>query len=331
VIHLFIALASTEAGGLGPFYLPAIGASETIRTMPAFTAADEHNNKSLIVNITGRWVNLWAFNADTETPYDWKGDDDTFEFRYGSYLIDMEMYTLTGRLSYLLSENLSVELSVPVHYYGGGIMDGAIEHFHDSLSIGQHHRDDWPRNQTNFIYVKKDGTILNETSAVAGFLAGNPVIGSTITLKRYPCIAIRGLVKIPVAVDNAFIFENGFDFTLQGLLSWQKGKWYGYHGIGLTRFGKNSTREINFSTYRSSAMNSLEYSFSDRTSIIVHNTIASPDADYPQFENPIIETTFGFKCKLYKGVFEFGLIENLFFYDNSPDFGIHIGYSYTYP
>jgi hypothetical protein len=34
----------------------------------------------------------------------------------------------------------------------------------------------------------------------------------------------------------------------------------------------------------------------------------------------------GFKTKITRyTVLEFGLIENLFFYENSPDFGVHIG------
>lgn len=74
-------------------------------------------------------------------------------------------------------------------------------------------------------------------------------------------------------------------------------------------------------------MNTFEYLFSNEMSFIVQIAAASATADYPEFDSPVVETTLGFKRKLPYGVLEFGLIENLFFFDNSPDFGFHVGYS----
>jgi hypothetical protein len=54
---------------------------------------------------------------------------------------------------------------------------------------------------------------------------------------------------------------------------------------------------------------------------------ASRVADYPELDEPVVEFSMGFKTILGPGVLEFGLIENLFFVDNSPDCGVQLGYT----
>jgi len=58
--------------------------------------------------------------------------------------------------------------------------------------------------------------------------------------------------------------------------------------------------------------------------------VASSTADYPELDNPIIELTLGFKKRIRNGVLEFELIENLFFFDNSPDIGAHVANTFLF-
>ena len=46
------------------------------------------------------------------------------------------------------------------------------------------------------------------------------------------------------------------------------------------------------------------------------------------YRDPTVEVTLGAKWEFLAGtVAELGLIENVLFFDNSPDFGIHFGVS----
>lgn len=313
----------------GPFYLPALGASETIRTVPAFVAADEHKNEKFKMNTSFRWVNLWVFHVESEEQFYWQNSDpDTFPFEYGTYLIDVEIYTLNQRVSYKVLDNLSIELIIPVHHYSGGSMDGFIEGFHSMFSIGQHNRTDWYRDETSLFFVDRNGDMLYDGERIDGTYVGNCEIGGAINIFQDSYdMSMRFLLKLPTSQERSLFDQNSFDMTLQGLFSWHSGKWSGYHGIGITRFGSEGNGTIEFYRLRASSMNTFEYRLSNKTSIIFQTVTASAIADYPEFDSPVVETTLGFKRKLYYGIIEFGLIENLFFFDNSPDFGIHVGYS----
>ncbi len=313
----------------GPFYLQALGVSEAIRTVPAFVAADEHKIDKIKINSTLRWVNLWAYHIESEEKYNWRDSDpDTFPFEYGSFLVDVEIYTLYNRLSYKVLDNLSIEMSIPVYHYGGGSMDGLIEGFHDMFGIGQHNRTNAQRDEANLFFVNRDNFMFYSGDRISGSYVGNCEIGGALNLfQGIHNITMRFLLKLPTSQEKSLFDQNSFDMTLQGLYTWHKGGWSGYHGIGLTRFGSDGNGSIDFYRLRGSSMNTFEYKLSNKTSLILHTVAATAMADYPEFDLPVVETTLGFKRKLCYGVLEFGLIENLFFFDNSPDFGFHVGYS----
>ena len=53
--------------------------------------------------------------------------------------------------------------------------------------------------------------------------------------------------------------------------------------------------------------------------------------DFAPFSDPSNELTLGWKWEVvHNGVLEVGLIENIVSFDNSPDFGLHVGYSHRF-
>jgi hypothetical protein len=75
------------------------------------------------------------------------------------------------------------------------------------------------------------------------------------------------------------------------------------------------------------AMLTIEYRVADGFSILLQNLAVSGAAkDYEEFSEPSYEITLGFKARLTRTtMLEFGVLENLIYYENSPDFGIHLG------
>ena len=53
--------------------------------------------------------------------------------------------------------------------------------------------------------------------------------------------------------------------------------------------------------------------------------------DFSSFSELSHEVTVGWKWEIILGqILEVGLIENIITFDNSPDFGFHVGYSWRF-
>ncbi|MBW2144225.1 MAG: DUF3187 family protein, partial [Deltaproteobacteria bacterium] len=53
--------------------------------------------------------------------------------------------------------------------------------------------------------------------------------------------------------------------------------------------------------------------------------------DFEELSDASHELDLGFKWKLSSGgIIEFAVIENIITYDNSPDFGLHLAYNYSF-
>lgn len=320
-----------NADGLGPFFLPAIGTDESYREIPAFVSPNDHTEGRFQLNTTARWTNIWAYHIESDKPYDWDKPAKEQELKHGSFFIDVERLTVTNRISFRATDALGFEATIPFVCQGGGIMDGFIEGFHKTFGIGQHHRTDWDRDDASFDVVNKNGVLDDANGHVSDTYFGNIQVGASYRfLNRWPISMVRILAKLPTSNYSESLEFRGYDVTLQGSTAWQWGRFLGYHGAGVSYFGDRGPKDVDFKRVRYSMMNTGEVMLSPEFSLILHTVAATAAADYPELDEPIIEVTLGFKKVLGAGVFEFGLIENMIYYDNSPDFGLHAGYSISF-
>ena len=139
----------------------------------------------------------------------------------------------------------------------------------------------------------------------------------------------RLLFTLPTS-DMPATFDDGIHYTtFQATFSWQRGNYIWYHGGGITLYENSESNGLNLKRKRFSMHHTMEYRIAGSLSFLTHLVSASAVADYPQLDKPVVEITLGFKKKLGQGVFEIGIIVNLFFFDNSPDIGFHLGYAIT--
>jgi len=327
--------ANAPAQGLGPFHLPPVGFSEMFRETPMFTSPYDHQEGRVQFNMAMRWFNVWAYHIQPQdgydgNEYDWETRPEDFPFGHGSFLLDMETVSLNPRISVKLTEKIQVDATVPVVYQSGGILDGFVEGFHDTFGIDQHNRDKWERNGTAMLYVSPTGRIIDSSRQIPGTFLGNIVVGGSYRLRNAaPALGLRMLCKLPTSTFDGGWKQNGIDATFQTALAWNSGQFNGYHGAGVTFYGSDGIDELDLEKFRFTMLNAIEYMLSPDFSLLAHLVAASPTADYPELDKPIIELTLGFKKRMRKGVLEFGLIENLFFYDNSPDMGVHVAYTFS--
>ena len=210
-----------EAEGLGPFYLPPLGPSETFRAVPAFVVPASQTASEF--TWYARVVNVWALNVASARPLSDMDNAYTVPFRYGAFLLDYEGYQVGLRSSYALSPRMRLEVDVPLYYVGSGHTDALIEGFHRTFGISQHRRDEWPRNQTHFLFVLPTGErLINSRQDMGGVFLGNVGLGATLELSQgNPGLGMRFLVHIPTTDAPDVFDENGSNATWQTVAHWR--------------------------------------------------------------------------------------------------------------
>lgn len=274
-----------------------------------------------------RWLNTWVHNVEPESASGWGNGQDTSELKYGSFLYDVETLAFTPSILYRANDRLTFGFQLPVAIQGGGVLDGLIEGFHSMIGVGQHGRDEWPRDSSYYMFVDRDDVVHDKSDQIKRFLTGDVQLSASMLVSQWPMLTARAIVKLPTSRIYDDQENSGTDVTLQGIWSWQWGPVAGYHGVGSTFYTRSGDDDLDLERFRFSTLNSFEYMTSESFSWVLSMNSASKVADYPELDKPVVELTMGFKTILGPGVLEFGIIENLFFFDNSPDAGVQLGYT----
>jgi hypothetical protein len=311
--------------GLGPFDLPPLNPAESFREIPSFVVSDDNAEGKVQLTWTARWTNVWAFNAKSDYPLDSLTDPSAPAPPYGIFLLDMEIHHHSFRFSYLTSPSTRVELCLPFYYISGGTMDSYIEGFHDAWHISQHRRDEWPKNQIYMIFVHPNGERIEyNRDDLGGIFIGNLGLGGSWKIKENnPDIALRLFANLPTTNAPEVFEENDLNITLQSTASWRFKKFILHDGIGFTWYRSEGINGLDLERHRFSFMHTFEYPVSRDFSLILHGVMASPVADYPELDEFNVGLSFGFKRRLNNCVIELSTTENMFFFNNSPDIGVH--------
>jgi hypothetical protein len=148
---------------------------------------------------------------------------------------------------------------------------------------------------------------------------------------RYlPGITAGALATLPTG-DEANLLGSGTPvFVLSVLLTKQlaTSPWLLFLGSSVSYSDSREMYGIRTRQTQFALMGGIEYRFNDRFSIIAQNLALSPIAhDFDEFSDPSSELNLGVRIRdLWGGDLDFSLQENLFYFNNSPDMGIHLSY-----
>jgi hypothetical protein len=220
-------------------------------------------------------------------------------------------------------------------------MDNFIQEFHDLFGIRQNGRDEVPKDRKIVqLFDPETGKTAVELSAhdlnnnrIDLLLNYNISHGTQI----WPAVNVYGTVSYALESAEVFKQDKQWDFGLGlGLAKrWSK-SWYTYVAAGLSIFDDRelheqvaNVRPIEFEDYQLTGLFSLSWHYSPTFAILaqyLYNGAAVKNID--GLDKPSHEVSLGFKWNTRRiGVVEFGLIENVITFDNSPDFGLHVGWS----
>jgi len=269
----------------------------------------------------------WAFQLQHTWKNVWLHHDGLFRF-------DGEIHETVLRSAYGLNKRLEVMVELPMRYLSGGILDGFIEGFHRTFGIGQAARDQFPRDQfvVEIYHPDPNGQTYHLASAEAGWQVGNVVTSLTYLLVNNKqnnfWAVVTGNLKLPTGSRTELFGSQGVDFGLSLGTGFNTGKIYPYFNCGMAYFSDDSILGIKLRQWHATMLIAFEYHQQGSPhSWVLQGLVESGVAEkFDQFSKRTSELLIGYKHRYQSGmVLEIGILENLFYYNNSPDVALHVG------
>jgi thioredoxin-related protein len=303
--------------GYGPLDLPSLSPLQALRLglLPRSPSTLAGGQWELELRET--WVNVWSYSPDDRR-------------------LDYESLLSRAAVAYGLSDTVQIELELQDLSRFGGSMDGFIEAFHELFGLGQEDREDFPRGENVFQLDPQDG----EPGVMAGG-SGTVQQNVLVTLQHnvtcgtdvWPAFSYALSLRHPLGGEDQLDGPSDLDVGLSVAASRRFGsEVYGYLELNHVWFGSDEFAGIELERRQLSALVGLEWRYGARSSALVQLLRSGGAAVRREpFDDVASELTLGWKRELTTGtVLELGLIENVFDFDNSPDFGVHFGLTHRF-
>lgn len=299
-----------SALGLGPLRLSSQSPGQSLRLgLIPHTPADLHADEWKVY-AGSSWVNVWANEAD--------------------YALDYEALTTEVLVSYGINDTWAIEVGALNRVTFGGRMDAMIQGFHDAFGLGQNGRTEVPLNQT-MIRIDPTGTqpglLLGEQELQNNsqtFLRGSLLWTLVHGHDTWPAISVALTLQAPIGERSGYdggLIDVSFDLSLAKAI----GDWVGYGSVAWTRFAADEVYGLDLHRSNWAGLGAIEYRLTPDWSVLLQYLVSQGVApDLYVFSKASHELTLGTQVRVGKRTtLQLGLIENLFIFENSPDFGVH--------
>ncbi|MCI0341719.1 MAG: DUF3187 family protein [Planctomycetales bacterium] len=265
------------------------------------------------VRETETWVNVWARNQ-------------------GDFLLDFEMLQSRLSVAYGISDTLQADVTVVDKSWFAGVADGFIEGFHDLFGLSQGGRTDHDRDRFR---VEIAATPRSPAVLVRGDDAGGFSREVLLTLQQNitcgtesgPSIALAATLRSDFG-QSRYVRGGAVDVGVSASAAQRLGDLYAYAAAGFAWFGEEKFLGIPLRETQLSGLVAVEWRFLPRMSFVAQYLVTEGVARrLHEFSLPSHEITVGWKGEIGgRGALEIGFIENIVTFDNSPDFGVHLGF-----
>jgi hypothetical protein len=252
-----------------------------------------------------------------------------------AYLVDLELGMLDLTLHRKFTEHWGAYATFSAVTYAGGFMDGGIEWFHDRFGMAPVGRPAVNRNDINVILDLKSTQLYQPQLPDNGLL--DPTFGVRYTANSAPApwnLVVEAAVKVPINGERAFLSTGHYDFGMQITLQRFMQRHAAYASLAAV-YTRGSDVALGYSTQVvPTAILGYEYAMSNRTNLNLQ-LYASPsvykrsDTDLSGLLDTKYMASAGFRYRIGSSLLTFAITENLVNYDNSPDIGFQIGWTYS--
>lgn len=303
--------------GLGPFEVRSQSPVQSLRLgLPPMLPGKIEPGR-FQSNLSGTWTNVWA-------------KDDR-------YFLDYEMLEIDASLGYGINPRLLVGMGFDFRNYFKGGMDRFIQGFHDTFKISQNGRSEVPHNQIKIVFYDEAQNVMVDSDGVDDLWNAGIRFFTRYILyhgtDRWPAVGIAGTLRYVVTMPGGEGDDEPIDFGVSLGLSKRWGdRWYTSFSGGLTYYGQGQFLILELDHTLLSAMFGLEWRWRPNFSLLAQYQVTEGAVqNFSKLNDASHEATFGVKWQpASDAVIELALIENVINYDNSPDFGIHLAYTYLF-
>jgi len=143
-------------------------------------------------------------------------------------------------------------------------------------------------------------------------------------------VLFTALFRFPTASDRTYYGTGGTDAAFSLATMHYLKPFYLYTTLGYGMYGSGNALGIELRPYQWTFFGAVEWPVSRHLSFIVQELSNTGVAiDYYDFSLPTHELLIGAKQRLSNHLMlQYGVIENLFVFENSVDFGLSFGISY---
>jgi len=319
IIFLIFLSPGAQAGQLGPGMGPMHITGQTpLHTLRLDVVPTRHD----ILGI-GQWE-IYVFNSLTNR---WNATD--------HYLLDIEILQNIVGATVGMSKGTELGITVPFISFSGGCLDRLITDFHNRFGLGQTGRTNYPFNSMQVSLIGESGdsvviidnndreTILDDIS----LFARSRIYHGEGWLKS---LIFTALLRFPTASEREYNGSGGIDGAFSISSFHRIEHLFLYTTLGYGIYGSGSLIGLDIRPYQWTLFAALEIPAGKNISVIIQQLSNSgATLDFYEFSRPTHELTLGVKQYVSQHIMlEYGIIENLFSFRNSIDFGLNFSIIY---
>jgi hypothetical protein len=253
-----------------------------------------------------------------------------------NYLVDLELAQLDVAINYQLTDHWGTYLIVSGASFGGGVLDSTIEWFHRAIDQPRFGRPAAARNDYNVLFDLKSGQYAAFESPSSGGLL-DPIVGlryTTTSMDQRWRLSLESAVKIPLSDRGAALSTGRADVGAQ---------------LSLQRFSGNHALYLNLAAVYYAGMDTFvseparvlptlvvgyERRLTPRTNAIIQGYVSRSvygrqQTDLEELRGTKTQWSAGIHHRRGAHLFTAALTENIGNINNTPDFGVQVGYSFN--
>jgi hypothetical protein len=301
----------------------------------------------------------WAFETEIDYQNTWALSEEVEEYLVGleaegrrqlgsaevqairdldgeNYLLDFEGVMFSFAAHYKVSSQWSAYGILSAVSYGGGLLDGTIESFHDTFGFSSFGRPAAARNQTTLIYdLKGAQVVLLEKPTSGGLL--DPVFGVRYAGFQFSPVwrlTLEGAVKLPLQGERMLLSTGKTDFGVQAALQRTGVRHAFYVNTAAVYYAGVSAPAPQDSQVIPTLILGYEFKWTQRTNLNFQvyaskSVYSDEQTDLDELTGTKYQYSLGLRHRRENWLWTIGFNENVQNINNTPDVGLQVGLAWV--
>jgi hypothetical protein len=252
-----------------------------------------------------------------------------------NYLVDLESAEANVTVTYQFTERWGAYLIVSGASFGGGMLDGLIEGFHELIGQQDFGRPAAARNDYNLLFDLKSSQYATFDAPGSGGLL-DPVLGLRYTRTSDDeqwRLSLESAIKLPLADRDQALSTGRTDIGMQASLQRFSGRNAFYMNVAAVYYAGMDNFVPEPAQLLPTVVVGYERRMTPRTNLVVQGYVSRSvygreQTDLPELTGTKYQMSAGVHHRRGAHLISLALTENLQNINNTPDVGLQFGWSY---